>query len=68
MPYYMSETTQEITDGFVSKTKENLNITSNALWKPFLQNITHYKHTIIPNKPKSIKSIPMDSLIEQLHM
>ena len=68
MPYYMSETTQEITDGFVSMIKENLNITSNALWKPFLQNITHYKHTIIPSTLKSIKSIPMDSLIEQLHM
>ena len=31
-------------------------------------NITHYKHTIIPNKPTSIKSIPMKSLIEQYHM
>ncbi|MEW8543129.1 MAG: hypothetical protein AB2693_06300, partial [Candidatus Thiodiazotropha sp.] len=68
MPYYMSETKQEITDEFVSMVKENLNITSNTLWKPFLQNITHYKHTRIPNKLKSIKSIPMDSLIEELHM
>ena len=35
MPYYMSETTQEITNGFVSMIKENLNITCNALWNHF---------------------------------
>ncbi|MCG8034449.1 MAG: envelope fusion protein [Candidatus Thiodiazotropha taylori] len=67
MPFYTSETTEEITDGLVTMIKSNLNLTSMEIWKPFLQNITHFKHTQIPNKLKALPSIPMDTLIESLH-
>ena len=67
MPYFMSKSTEIITDNFVSMMKDKLNLTSLSSWKPFLKNITHYEHTIMPDKLKALDSIPMDQLIEELH-
>ena len=67
MPYFMSKSTEIITDNFVSMMKDKLNLTSLSIWKPFLKNITHYEHTIMPDKLKALDSIPMDQLIEELH-
>ena len=67
MPYYTSESTEIITDDLVSMIKENLNRTSLVIWDPFVKNITHFKHSHLPDKPKAMKSIPMDTMIETLH-
>ena len=67
MPYFMSKSTEIITDNFVSMMKDKLNLTSLSIWNPFLKNVTHYEHTIMPDKLKALDSIPMDQLIEELH-
>ena len=67
MPFYTSESTEIITDDLVSVIKENLNRTSIAIWDPFVKNVSHFKHSHLPQKLKAMESIPMDTMMEKLH-
>ena len=48
--------------------KVNLNRTSLVISDPFVKHITHFKYSRLPDKLKAMKSIPMDTMIETLHV
>lgn len=64
--YYQDESSLTIKDEMLSILKDTLNTSSIRMWKEFSERIPHLNKTELPRDLTSIRSIPLESLIDRL--
>ena len=66
--YYNAESKILIKDDMLNTLKNTLNISGYNMWKEFSERIPHFNKTELPKDLHSVRSIPLESLIDRLRL